>query len=197
MLKLLPLIFVFTVFQTFASVEFSTVEIANVSRFAGEVTVNGKTVNKFKMLKVGDHLIAKGKKSFIQFKTIYGSVILLKNGELKLTDLQKKSSKLELLKGEFFHYMKEKSKRSFTVKTRSTVMGVRGTKYYISERDEESYLCVCEGVVEAIRGDESELISKNEDLHVKDGVALKKLKANKMMIEMTASGFEEMGYPVK
>lgn len=192
MLKLLSIFCFFIV-----SSAYSAVDIATVTRINGDVKVNGKALTKDAKLKVGDNLTADGKKSFVQFKTIYGSVILLKDGELKLTDLQKKSSKVELVKGEFFHYMKEKSKRNFSVKTKSAVMGIRGTKYYISEKQDESYLCVCEGVVEAKRGDETQLISKNEDLHVKDGQKLKKLKANEMMIMMTASGFKEMGYPVK
>lgn len=175
---------------------FGAESVASVTRLSGEVFVNGSALKLEDSLKVGDKLKAVGKKSFIQFKTIYGSVILLKDGELNLINLQKKSSLVDLVKGEFFHYMKEKTDRSFTVKTKSAVLGVRGTKYYISERDDESYLCVCEGRVEAIRDDEKELISKDEDLHIKAGEPLKKLKANKMMIKMTASGFEEMGYPV-
>ena len=66
------------------------------------------------------------------------------------------------------------------------------------QTDEEDYLCVCEGTVEAEKNGEKISVFAGEDIHInKTGGELKKLKASKMMLDMAKQTFLEMGYPVK
>lgn len=72
-------------------------------------------------------------------------------------------------------------------------MGVRGTKFYVEEKADETYLCFCEGSVEIKNAISSQMVNKNEDAHVKENTEFKKTPANDMMIKMAKEGFIEMG----
>jgi len=171
---------------------------AKIVRLKGEVTVSGKVVKLGDNIKEGAEVVASGKSSFVQLKFADGSMILLKDGVLKIERPQSKNSNsIKFMKGVMFVFKNNQSKNKFTVKTKNAAMGVRGTKFYVMESDQDSYLCVCHGTVEVTNTKGSININKKEDIHVTQNGLLKKTVANKMMWMVATQGFKEMGIPVK
>ena len=172
-----------------------------VKRMSGKIFVNTKKITKSTLLKVGDTIQAKGKKSFIQIQNDLGSSFLIKNGTMKLVKFESDESVINLVKGKFFHYFdKEIGKGKFRVKTKHAVMGVRGTKYMIESNDKYDYLCVCEGSVAASRSlkDKTIFVNKGEDLFYYQGKKeAKKQNSSDQMFAMTADEFKLMGHPIK
>jgi hypothetical protein len=169
-----------------------------VTRSKGEILVNGTKYHDQLKIITGDTIQAIGKKSFIQIKTSSGSVFLVKNGKLVIEKFTKKTTLISLIRGKFFHfYDKTKNRKSFKVKTKTAVMGVRGTKYMIDAQKDQSYLCVCQGVVLAQLkdSDKTHTINTGDDIFLKNGSAHKQ-RANSQMMSMAKKEFKEMGYPV-
>ena len=169
-----------------------------VIRKHGKILINGTQVTNKTEIIVGDTIEAVGKKSFIQIRTKDGSVFLIRNGKLILEKFTKKSSLVSLLKGKFFHfYNKTNKNKSFRVKTKTAVMGVRGTKYMIEAKPEEAYLCVCQGVVSAKLKSSKKVhaIKAGDDIFLSKNTAHKKLASTQMM-SMVKDEFLAMGHPV-
>lgn len=185
------LLFTFFTVSTLAS------EIAIV-RTSGKVLVNGVALNSKTEIISGDTVEAIGKKSFIQLKTKFGSVFLIRNGKIILEKFTKRSSLVSLLAGKFFHfYNKNVSKKVFKVKTRNAVMGVRGTKYMLDAKKNETYLCVCQGIVSAKLKDSQNIhmVNAGDDILLRKSSARKK-RASSQMMTMAKNEFKAMGHPV-
>lgn len=176
----------------------------SIQRFGGDVFINSVKVTKENsktiVIKTGDSLEAKDKKSFIQVKSSKGSTFLVRDGSLVIKKFQKKLTVVQLLKGKFYHFLDtKKNKRSFIVKTKNASLGVRGTKYMVEATDEKSYLCVCEGVV-AIKSNLTKKLYQTkagEDIDILNTMSdFKVRKASDQMFDMTAMEFSNMGYPL-
>lgn len=116
-----------------------------IIKFNGDVTVNGQAIEKGRIVRIND-LIKTGNSpdSFADIYFYKDYIIRVRNGELRLAS----ESTLELLKGKLFTSFKKLLKDdSLTVDTPTAVLGVRGTKFFTEEKPNETYLCVCEGVV--------------------------------------------------
>lgn len=114
-----------------------------------------------------------------------------------------KSESAQLFFGQLFlalKKIKDTGKRSFKVKTATATMGVRGTKFFVEANPDKTYLCVCEGKVEARHIDgnmKSAMVAAGDDLDIrKDGDKLIVKKAAAMMIDLSKNVFLEMGVPV-
>ena len=168
-------------------------EAATVRNIKGTVTVNSVKIDKEKKVGSGDQIAAIGKGSSVQIFFEDGSRSLLRNGKLSITEeVPQEKTLLNLARGILFT-SKEKGKSNLEVKTKNAVMGVRGTKFYIEENPDDTYLCVCEGVV-AIQNDKATtLVERNEDVHTDKNASLKKAPASDMMLDMAWDGFKEMG----
>jgi len=177
--------------------------IATVKRFQGNVTINGETAKAKTILKKNDIIKASGKKSFIEVKYRNGSLYRLIDGEVSIQEYKRESSIIKLISGKIFVFVKQlTSKTWFKVKTRSTLMGVRGTKFFIENNNEKIYLCVCEGLVEITQTwksrNLSRIVKKNEDIHVSPQKKIAKpVKATDTMIQMSADTFSDMGHPIE
>lgn len=171
-----------------------------VIKVRGNAKANDKTLSVGDKVASGSNIECDGKGSFVQFKSSEGSLFLLRNGKLKLNkDQNAKETYLNLLRGKLFHALdKTKTNEKVKIKTIQAVFGIRGTKYFIEVKDEKSYLCVCEGVVRAkdVRTLENIDVKANEDLYLYSSKDPEKKDANKMMIEMGAKEFAEMGVPL-
>ena len=174
-------------------------EFATVKRIQGEVSVGKVLITKVgEKILVGSEIYGKGKKSFIELMLSTGSIIRLSNGKIRLETLKKQKTVFTFLKGIIHTYLpKGSSAQTMKINTPISSFGVRGTKFWL-QTDEEDYLCVCEGTVEAEKNGEKISVFAGEDIHInKTGGELKKLKASKMMLDMAKQTFLEMGYPVK
>ena len=166
---------------------------ASLSKINGIVSVNGKTATSGMELHIGDTISARGKGVSAEIVFEDKSRMLLRNGELKIQKpTAPKQTLVQLVHGVLFS-SKEKSEKDLKVQTRFASMGVRGTKFYVEQQTEETYLCVCEGAVEIANGVSSAVVNKNEDARVSMGKRFTKSNANQMMIDMALDGFKEMG----
>lgn len=182
-------IWILTIFFSFHAFA----ETAILSKLKGEVNINGVAGKEKQKVLTGDEVSALGKSSSVQLIYEDGSRSLLRNGVMKISgNSSEKETIIDLAKGVLFA-SKNKSKKSLTVKTKYASMGVRGTKFYVKEDAEETYLCVCEGSVEIKNSSTSKIVNKNEDVHVKKEAEFKKAPANDMMMTMAKEGFIEMG----
>ncbi|MCO4756362.1 MAG: FecR domain-containing protein, partial [Bacteriovoracaceae bacterium] len=99
---------------------------------------------------------------------------------------------INLLKGTIFTYVNKAAKKEFRVKTRHTAMAVRGTKFYVMESDEETYLCVCDGVVRIQNKSGHKDIKRKQDIHATKKGSLSITQANPDMWKMALDGFKMM-----
>lgn len=167
---------------------------ATITRMNGDVKVNGKALSKDSVVKTGEELVITGKQSFAQIKFDDGSRMLVKEGSVKLSEpekAEKKTNLVQLVKGTIF-VDKAKSESPLKIKTSHSIMGIRGTKFFVQEDPKETYLCVCEGTVEISNGVSTELVTMKEDATVSSGKAFKKSKANQMMWDMATQGVNEI-----
>lgn len=165
---------------------------ATITRSGGDIKVNGKAITTGTIVKNGEEIVISGKKSFAQLKFDDGSRMLIKEGTLKLSAPEEaKQNLVQLVKGTIFVH-KAKGDSSLKIKTNHSMMGVRGTKFFVQEDPKETYLCVCEGKVEISNGVSTEMISMKEDAFVSSGKAFKKSIANQMMWDMATQGVNEI-----
>ena len=165
---------------------------ATITRSGGDIKVNGKAMTNGSRIQNGEEIVITGKKSFAQLKFDDGSRMLIKEGSLKLTQPEEpKQNLVQLIKGTIF-VDKAKGDSPLKIKTAHSVLGVRGTKFFVQEDPKETYLCVCEGKVEISNGISTEQVTMKEDAFVSSGKAFKKSKANQMMWDMATQGVNEI-----
>ena len=170
---------------------------ASIVLMRGEVFVNGKQADKKIDLVYGDKVEARGEKSFVQILFNTGSKLMLKNGLILLERFQKDGSTINLIKGTLFSYVNKAAKKDFRVKTHHAAMAVRGTKFFVEEKDEETYLCVCEGIVRIQNKIGQRDVKKGEDVHATKKAPLLITKASDMMWKMSIEAFKEMDLPLQ
>jgi hypothetical protein len=180
----------------------SIVHAAILERFHGTVTVDGAPAEKGMVLIEGNQLKAKTEKSFFVVKFDNGSKAMVRHGNLVLDFMDYKQDKVELISGAMSVFVKpQKKKREFNIKTKTAIMGVRGTKFWLKqdEAKKEAYLCVCEGKVEVTsrKTKKKVMVAKDQDIHVGVDGKLKVKKAGKDMITMAEAGLRDLGEPVK
>jgi hypothetical protein len=168
----------------------------------GDVFVDNIKVKKDSKIPFKSIIRVEGDKSFAVVRYPSGSVVLFKKGEAKIL-MNRDIESISLIKGAIFVFVKKLGKalsdqEKFTVNTPKVSMGVRGTKFLAQHDDEGSYLCVCEGVVDARSGKNQFSLNKGEDLWARPGKVDEKIsKANSQMMTMAKEGFALMGHPVK
>lgn len=118
---------------------------------SGKVTLNKKPVKKHTLIKYGD-TIKTGKNALAVIKIAKATVIKLKaNSSITIKAPSKKFNKVTVNKGEaFFKYIRSKApKRKLRVFAKNTVMGVRGTQFFValSNKEKNIWMCVNEGKV--------------------------------------------------
>lgn len=164
---------------------------AIITQVRGDVYIDGTKANKGDKL-IKDQIIeAKTTKSFFVVEYSDGTRIMIKDGKFKMGVISTNNNEIELMSGTIYAKVKpSKNKKlkefeKLIIKTRTASMGVRGTMFYITQEVDNSYLCVCEGIVETrnLKG-ESILVNENEDIKVFSSQELNKTNANQQMIDM-------------
>ena len=171
---------------------------AELERYRGDISVNGRTTfARGHQLKQGDRIVARGKKSFFVVKYQDGSRFMVRDGDLKITKLTQHSSKVGLVRGTLLSFVKPESKHNFSLETKTASLGVRGTKFWVSESEKETYLCVCQGKVSIGNDSGSVVVAKNEDIRVGSRKQkLVKSEASTVMWNMAVEGFKQLGVPI-
>lgn len=154
----------------------------------GDKITEGTTVN------------ATGKSSFAQFKFKDGSLVLLREGKLELSQIEnRKNSTLSLLKGTLFIFKTPETKEldeRLIIKTKNVSMGIRGTKFFVQEDEAKTYVCVCHGVVAVSNETGTVELTKKQDIFANKNEKLKQTNASKDMWKAGVEGFKEMGVPL-
>ena len=108
----------------------------------------------------------------------------------------KNQNKYELLSGTLYVYKNKSNKDRFFLKTKTSSLGVRGTKFFVKEEKEHTYLCVCSGEVLAGNSKGKISVTAGEDTHIRKDEKPQKLKATQNMMTLALKGFDLMGEPV-
>jgi ferric-dicitrate binding protein FerR (iron transport regulator) len=168
---------------------------AIVKKLGGTVFYSNKPLKINQKIAAGSLLEARGEKSFVHVKFDNGHQILLRDGQMKLEaqNVESKTTLVHLIRGIIHAFKDKKSSSELKVKTRHAAMGVRGTKFYVKETQQETYLCVCSGKVMIENSKGSMSVASSEDVHATANQTLVKKAASKDMIDMAWSGFKIMG----
>ncbi len=135
------------------------------------------------------------KNAFVVLRTPKGSLVKLEGGHAVYRE--EKATVIDLVVGALFAVAKPHlTEPVLEVRTRSTVMGVRGTEFFVQETLKYSYLCVCEGVVRAAkRADarQTKDVKAGYDLHATQEQNLAEpSEASEAMLNMAKKGIAEM-----
>lgn len=148
----------------------------------GEVLLNGKTTTLKAPISFGDKVITK-KEALAVIKMNKNAVIKIKqNTELSIPlpkkDNKKTTNVYSLIVGEIFIKANQKKNETYQVKTKNTIMGVRGTQFFISSgKDKNVWMCVNEGkVAVSINGQEGEVLVREGEGVVINSNRLPKVK---------------------
>ena len=136
--------------------------IAGDVRVGKEGSLNKASLNQ--QIQEGE-TIKTGHDSAAIFTTNDGSQMKMKSdSEIKLTADRK--NEVFLNSGAVFSNIKKQSQKHFFIRTRSAVMGVRGTKFFTSygeagKHEQDVWMCVNEGLVAiTVPGEKSEVLVK-------------------------------------
>ncbi len=194
-------IFVFSLL--ISGMAFADSEI-KVVRFAGLVKVGQTLVKevgqKIAIPETGVDIDTTAAESFLILRDADDSIFRFANGSAKFK--YGKASLVEIVKGSLFAYVQKsfsKSEDAPAFRLKGMIMGVRGTKFFLQEDEKESYLCVCEGVVEAkgAKGSKVMQVQAGYDLTAHSDRDIEKPAfASDVMWKMAKDGFADMGYDV-
>lgn len=198
-MKLICLLISFTLFSPLLLASQMASEAVTITKVFGSANIGKKKLKRGDQLMIND-LLQVSKRSYVNLEFSNTSTMRVGPGEIKITaSMSKKETVVSLIKGTIFTFVRGLAKNEkFIVKTKRASMGVRGTKFLAMEEGEDSYLCVCQGTVEAsnLKGKKT-LVNAGEDIHITDKGPFNKIKASKQMMDMGIKTFKEMGFPVK
>ena len=157
------------VLTSFAGTAGAATQIGEVVEVKGEVVrVMERSTKK---LGVGEPIFEKdvlqtmkdssAKIKLMDGKATAGAVLLKQNSKVKIE--KPKSIEINLSEGSLlsvFNRKKEEKSEPYRVKTRTAVIGVRGTTFYAQvEKGKEDYICPCQGQVSISTKKSKELVS--------------------------------------
>jgi len=185
------------ILSCFSVTAFAEASVATISSYSGSVYVKKsggeKKISAFKGMrfKKGDTIITGKKSSATLDIDSDKEVIVGDNTQLSITELSKELAKnsskssFTLQAGKVWSNVKKKLNKDskFQIKTSTTIAGVRGTKFYVSQEEGKTEIAVLEGtvaaetVMTAKQPDGTydtekieKIIEKNEQLQVNDTI---------------------------
>jgi hypothetical protein len=172
-------------------------EAAKIIFIKGKANVNGR------VLKQGDNFptdeeVQLEKDSTVDVRFKNGSIVRLKESKVKLK-LEDNSIEWFLSSGIIYSSVAKKSKtEKYSILTPTSVMGVRGTRFFAQESDGKSYICVCDGKVAArlLDGTNEKIVSEGEDLYLEKGKPVNDPVPSPDMKKMADEVFQEMGVKI-
>ena len=170
--------------------------IAHISKISGTALINHKKVEVGAEVSEGNEVRVGHLKDYLEITYQNGHVVRLTGGTMKVHEFTPKKSVLEVVKGTLFSLIhKLTPDEKFIVKTKRASFAVRGTKFFIQEKKDESYLCVCEGTVVATNNANPKLevdVKKDQDLFVSDKKSFKVTLSSKAMRQMGNEVFDSL-----
>jgi len=171
---------------------------AEVKKIRGVAYVEGKELKIGDRVGAGKIISAKGKGNFIDIKLSNGAAMRIVGGEFRVSKVSNRMSVYEILMGKVFSYFKKTSNSQHIIKTKQAAFAVRGTRFLAEQQEDKSFLCVCEGSVQAsndtgksvIVNAGSEVYISKDDKDFVNNVAIRDMSKLKGV-------FSDMGYPVE
>jgi hypothetical protein len=168
--------------------------VANVSKIHGAAFINKEQIKVGAEIAEGMILTIPKASDFVEVKFQNGHLVRFVGAKVKVAQLNPKNTLLELIKGKIFSAIKPLTpNETYNIKTSRASFGVRGTQFMIEEAKKQTYLCVCEGVVNTKTAIDSIDVKKDEDVTLAAKRELKASLATEAMITMTKSVFKDMG----
>lgn len=147
-------------------INFAFAQTYQIIHQKGEVTIlrEGKTIPGVEV-KVGD-TVGVGNKGLAILRAPGETLKLLSDTKIEVSEISQ-NSKINLLIGGVISKI---DKKGFTIKTKNSSMGVRGTQFFSSVDEKDvAWMCVNEGVVDA----QGVLVPAGKGVFIKDGVSSK------------------------
>ncbi len=168
--------------------------VANISKIHGSAFINKEKIKVGAEVAEGMTITMPKAGDFVEVKFQNGHLVRFLGATVKVENLNPKTTLFNLIKGKIYSAIKPLSQNeTFTVKTSRASFAVRGTRFFIDESKKNSYLCVCEGVVNT-KTDKGEVdVKKDEDITLAPKRNLKATLATKSMIDMSNAVFKDMG----
>jgi len=166
--------------------------VLKVANLKGKVFVGNRKLEMGSEVKKGQFVSVSGIGSFVHLKFDDGSSILLRKGLLEVKKLDKKQREFRLERGKIFVH-KKGSGSTLNITTKYASLGVRGTKFFVQQEKDNTYLCVCDGTVLIKNKKYSQFVDQNQDVWIRQvtGYIDKKL-ASEDMWKVAKSGFKLM-----
>lgn len=190
----------FSVFSVLVSASAHAIDAggATVLKLVGKITCAGKDLKVGDTLKGEDEItVPKSPNAHVDLKLSEGHIVRLKEGtQFKLGSFEKGLRILTLTKGKtFVHFKKSPEAHNLEVRTKAVVAGVRGTKFNVAIDDiMGTYICVCEGAVEARQGSISKTVAAGQDLWANTHSPMGNPVNSPGMRKMTEDEFASMNY---
>lgn len=157
----------------------SSIAFANtkVIYLKGDATVNNEKLKVNKELKIGQ-IIKTGDKSLVILKVNKLMKVKINQNssfEIKEMNVKKRKASLFLKAGSVFLDVQKNEKNRINLKTKSAVMGVRGTKFFTAygkenkDADDDLWMCVKQGKVEIKTKGKSVIVNEGEGVFVEKG----------------------------
>lgn len=178
---------------------FSTQLLASdilVSRFVGNVTVDGEGAREGQVLSVGQKVKAKGLHSFFQLTYSNGSQVLVKDGTLIIYKNEAALNSVKLLKGTSFFSIEREAKEKFKIYTRFASFRAKKSKFTIQSNSNEAHICVFKGAVVARNKAAREVVMSKEELYMTKFSVSESTDADEDALELALAGFDLMGTPL-
>ena len=177
-------------------------DIAIIKKVKGSVSINGVKAKAGDEANIGDIVSTDTKSSFADVRLPNNNgIVRIVGGSIKIEKTKNKGSLISLLKGKLFSYFKKtekKSNRKNIVKTEMASYGVRGTRFVVEIEDDEDFLCVCHGSVEAKNNSGTKVtLADGQYVYISEGERnLKNKIKNVWFTFYHKSFFKDMGVPL-
>jgi hypothetical protein len=193
-IKMPALMLLMSLAWSFGALANGFMAVANVSKIHGTAMINHEAIKLGAEIAQGMTLTIPKGGDFVEVKFQNGHLVRFTGATVMVEDLTPKTTLFNLMKGKVFAAIKPLTQNeTFFIKTKRASFAVRGTRFFVEETKKSSYLCVCEGVVNAKTAKAEVDVKKDEDLTLAPKRELKATLAAQSMIDMSNAVFKDMG----
>lgn len=167
--------------------------VANVATLNGEILINKEKIEKGAEIATGMEISMPKRGSFIDIKFQNGHLLRLKDAEVTVKSITPKEYFFNLKKGEAYSLVKSLTEgEKYSITAKDVTFNVRGTKFVIDVKSNDTTLVVTDGVVTVERAQKIVEVRKGQTLNVAQKGKLKAIAASSKFISDSNKVFEEL-----
>jgi hypothetical protein len=184
----------FILFSLFSFSSFAQfAPVANVIRINGEVQINKEKIEKGAEIATGMEISMPKRGSFIDIKFQNGHFLRLKDAVASVQLITPKEYFFNLKKGEAYSLVKSLTEgEKYSIKVKDVLFNVRGTKFVLDAKSNDTALIVTDGVVTAEKEKSIVEVRKGQTLNLGQKGKVKAFDASSKLITESNQVFEEM-----